>query len=56
MSARWYCFVTPRGIYIGKVLTTEAEIRVALCCNIEGNTVTVLGAVEHANERRRMKW
>lgn len=44
---RWYCFeigVGPRaGDYIGKVFTTEAEIRAAFPrCTIIGNLVRVL--------------
>lgn len=42
---RWFCFITPRGLYIGKVETTEAEIRAAFVCDITGSTVTVFGEV-----------
>lgn len=44
-TKRWFCFETANRLYIGKCYTTEAEIRLALYCSIEGNTVIVYGVV-----------
>ncbi len=38
---RWYWFQTPEKKYIGKCLTTEAEIKQTFNCLIEGCLVTV---------------
>lgn len=44
-TERWYYFTTARGVYVGKVETTEAEIRKLFVCSIVGNSVTVFGEV-----------